>query len=149
MAKCDICGEDIPGRGLYKHRWSAHHDEALRIREAGRSQKKAKSNGHASEQKTAKTTDKIANIVAPAPGAVVFRLGQRNIELDPGELFECYLLCMDMKQHFGLNDPFSTILKDCVNIAYRNSMARVVVYDGGVTIVKSDGKEDFEEVPDG
>lgn len=147
MAKCDICSDDIPRGELLKHRWSAHHDEALRIRDAGKALKreKAGSNGHApAPPKSAKTSDKVATVVAPAPGAVVFRLGQRNIELDPGDLFECYMLCTDMKQHLGLNDPFSTILKDCVNFAYRNAMARVVIYDGGVTVIKSDGDEAIE-----
>ncbi len=61
----------------------------------------------------------VATMTAPSPAAVKFRLGSKDIEVDPQDFYETHLLCEDIRLRLDLKDNFSTILKDCVSIVWR------------------------------
>lgn len=129
----------------------ARHELAEERKKAKR--RAAGDDGRSSPDKPPKAIPPLSTATVPAPGAIVFTLGQRKIEIDPRDLVECWMLCMDIKRTLGLKDEFTTILRDCVNIAYRQGMAQVVVFEGGVSVVKTEprhnGSGDSEEMLDG
>lgn len=128
--------------------WEARKAGAQARRQEARERKKR---GNGTGQ-SPKAPPPLSTATVPAPGAIVFTLGQHKIEIDPSDLIECWMLCMDMKRSLGLKDEFTTILRDCVDVTYRQAMAQVVIFQGGVSVVKTQspaGNGNSEEAGDG
>lgn len=160
---CPLCNKEIgPARNRLGHMKKDHPEqfkeamESLRgARRAGaqarREEAQERKRGNGTGQ-SHKALSPISTATVPAPGAIVFTLGQQKIEIDPGDLIECWMLCMDMKRLLPLKDEFTTILRDCVDVTYRQVMAQVVIFEGGVSVVKAQAPAEngnSEEAPDG
>jgi transposase len=54
----------------------------------------------------------VATITVAKPAAVVFTLGNQTILLDPGDIYESFLLYEEIKVKYHLEESFSTVLHD-------------------------------------
>jgi hypothetical protein len=68
--------------------------------------------------KTATEGGQIATITVAKPAAIVFTLGNQTILLDPGDLYESFLLYEDLKVKCELTDNFSVVLKDGIGLLW-------------------------------
>lgn len=144
-----MCGQDAPWDKMLRHKWDAHRPQMLALAEAARAKSRSAhpSNGRKPDKPEAprqsfRQGGDVATIGTPAPAAVIFRLGSQTIEVDPGEFYETFLLCMDIKAKLQLSSSFSSILKDCVAHTWRYAMASLIQpqLDGkGVTVEVNHG----------
>ncbi len=144
MPICPDCKEEYPqGRGQYfKHRWEKHPDDMKKVANKGRetqaSKKKADDadadgsqgeTGTGQPEKGTKTdqqgsTQTVAAITTPKPGAVVFHFLKDEVALDPSDLLEAYALYKDIKVHCGLKDGFSAAIKDAMGTMWSILVAK-------------------------
>ena len=82
---------------------------------------------------------KIATVTAKQPAPVIFVLGEHKIELEPGAIFESYLLYEDMKLKCGLDSDFSSVMRDGVGLLWRVIASEPVIDKGKVKMEVSHG----------
>ena len=62
---------------------------------------------------------KLATVTQPRQGAIVFSFGDHKIPLDPQYLYESYLIYSDLKSRIGVDEDFSTAIRDAMTYIWR------------------------------
>ncbi len=63
-------------------------------------------------QKQVRGPQQLAVVTSRAPGPIVFRMGELNIDLEPQSIYDAFRYCEDIKRiDPSINDSFSQMLK--------------------------------------
>lgn len=100
---------------------------------------KALKEGKFEEKEKPSKEKEIAAVTARQPAPVIFVLGEHKIELEPGAIYESYLLFMDMKLRCSLDSDFSSVLRDGVGLLWRVIASEPVIDKGTVKMEVSYG----------
>lgn len=90
------------------------------------------------------TGGKLVTFAVASPAPVVFTLGRQNIGLDAQDLYESYILYLDVKEHLQMEDSFSAFLKDGASVIWQILVNKPVVTDGKVEVKHGDGSRESE-----
>lgn len=94
------------------YRWHKEVQKELQEERAGKLAEGAGSSGTAGAQKVVKNQQDLAVVTSRAPGPIVFRMGEVNIDLNPQYLYDAYRYCEDIKRiDPSIDDDFSLMLK--------------------------------------
>jgi len=136
MILCKHCDPPVEvDRHQYFQHVYANHPDVHKNWTSGAGRKKgsktkkssSKSSDGTESSPSPQTSTKMADVVAPRAGAVVFTMGSLKIEVDPMELYESYALYADIKQKCGITDAFSTVLLDAMSMAWKLMVPRPTI----------------------
>ncbi len=65
-----------------------------------------------------KAGGELANILQPIKGAIIFKLGENEIDLNPQHLYDAYQYYKDIVEENGIEEDFSLALKDAMKLVW-------------------------------
>lgn len=88
------------------------YEKEIEEEKAAQASGKTGGGGSGNGQKVAKGTQDLAVVASKAPAPIIFRMGDQNIDLKPGDLYDAFRYCEDIKRiDPSIDDDFTTMLK--------------------------------------
>ena len=96
------------------YRWQKEVQKEIQDEKAGRvaEDRGAAATGTNTGSKVVKSPQDLAVVTSKAPGPIIFRIGEQNIDLNPAHLYDAYRYCEDIKRiDPSIDDDFSLMVK--------------------------------------
>lgn len=82
---------------------------------------------------------RLVAVTARQPAPIIFTIGKQDIELEAEALIQSYMLYEDIKAHCGLNQGFSSVLRDGVGLIWQFLVVNPKIEDGKVIMEVTHG----------
>ena len=128
MAQCKHCQGSPEVGNYFAHLWIVHPDIAKKeLDHTKEVNKSPMSHNKIMAPTSVQDGGRVVAVVEKKPAATVFMLGSERIEIDPKDLYETYLLYLDIKAKTKMDDSFSVMFKDAMGICWRLMVAKPVI----------------------
>jgi hypothetical protein len=131
-------------QGLRENNWVIPGDETQEPDEsdgspAGEEEKPA-ARSHDKQVKKEKAGGPLVTVTAKAPAPIKFTFAGEEINLEPGTLYQAYMLYQDVKIKCGLKDGFTGFLLDGVAILWQILVAKPKIEGNEVILEVTHGR---------